>query len=300
MPHEDLNDLTAFLAVARERSFTRAAAKLGVSQSSLSQTVQRLEQRLGLKLLARTTRSVAPTEIGQTFMRNIGAHMEGIEEEIAALGQYRDKPKGTVRISSSTHAVGAVLWPRLSRVLRKHPDVKVEIVGNNSFIDIVAEGFDAGVRLGEQVAKDMIAVRIGPDLRMACVATPDYFKKNPPPKTPKDLVRHNCINVRLPRLGGFYQWEFEKGRRKLNVRVEGQLAFSDFAPILDATLDGYGIGYLGYDVVKPYITSRQLQHVLADWCPPFPGYHLYYPSRLHTSSAFAVVVDALRYREGRV
>ncbi len=296
MTRPSLNDLAAFLAVAREQSFTRAAAKLGVSQSSLSQTVRNLEERLGLKLLARTTRSVAPTAVGQTFMRDIAVHIEGIEKEIATLGNLHTKPQGNVRISSSSHAVDAVLWPKLKQVLRDHPDVKVEIIVNNGFIDIVSEGFDAGVRLGESVAKDMIAVRIGPDVRMACVASPAYFAKNPPPRKPQDLVRHACINLRLPRLGGNYQWEFEKGRSKLNLRVEGQLTFSDFGPCLAATLDGFGVAYLGYDIVKPHIEAGELQQVLTDWCPYFPGYHLYYPSRLHGSSAFAVVVDALRFR----
>lgn len=293
---ERIGDLLALMAVARERSFTRAAARLGVSQSSLSQNVLRLEKQLGLKLLARTTRSVSLTEVGQKFIDNIGVHIEGIDNEFAALEQLRDRPQGTVRISSTTSAISAVLWPKLSPVLKNHPDIKVEIIGNNQFLDIVAEGFDAGVRLGEHVAKDMIAVRIGPELRMVCVASPAYLASNPAPKTPKDLVKHQCINLRLLRSGEIYQWEFQKGKRSMNVRVEGQVTFADGPHLLQAALDGYGIAYIGQDLVAPHIASGTLVQLLDDWCPPFAGYHLYYPSRMHGSSAFSIIVEALRYR----
>jgi DNA-binding transcriptional LysR family regulator len=282
--------------VARERSFTRAAAQLGVSQSALSQTLRGLEARLGLRLLTRTTRSVAPTEAGERLLRAAGPRLDEIEAELAALSELREKPAGTVRITAHDHAVRTVLWPALERLLPDYPDIKVEIVIDYGLTDIVAERYDAGVRSGEMVAKDMVAVRIGPDLRMAVVGAPSYFAGRPRPKTPQDLTAHDCINLRLPTLGGLYAWEFEKGRRELKVRVEGQLVFNATAPMLDAALAGFGLAYLPEDDVGAHLADGQLVRVLTDWCPPFTGYHLYYPSRRQPMPAFALLVEALRHR----
>ena len=296
MPRTDLNDIVAFLAVARERSFTRAAAQLGVSQSALSQTLRGLEGRLGLRLLTRTTRSVAPTEAGERLLRAAGPHLEEIEAELAALSELRDKPSGTIRITAHDHAIRAVLWPALEKLLPDYPDIKVEIVIDYGLTDIVAERYDAGVRTGEMVAKDMIAVRIGPDMRSAVVGAPSYFAKRPKPKTPQDLTTHSCINLRLPTHGGLYAWEFEKGKRDLRVRVDGQLVFNGTAPMLDAALAGAGLAYVPEDAVQAHLADGRLIRVLADWCPPYSGYHLYYPSRRQPTPAFTLLVDALRYR----
>lgn len=296
MSRLDLNDLNAFLAVAREKSFTRAAAQLGVSQSALSQTLRGLEERLGLRLLARTTRSVAPTEAGERLMRLIGPQLESVAEALAAIGSLRDTPAGLVRINASEHAANSVLYPAVARLARDYPDIAVEIRVDNAFVDIVAERFDAGVRIGEQIEKDMVAVRVGPDMRMAIVAAPAYFERRPPPQTPRDLTRHNCINLRLPTAGGVLPWEFEKDGRALSVRVDGQLTFSVMAMGLRAALDGLGLGYCQADLAAPHVADGRLISVLEDWCAPFAGYHLYYPSRRQHSAAFAVVVEALRYR----
>ncbi|MBX4937270.1 LysR family transcriptional regulator [Rhizobium binae] len=296
MPRSSVDDLIAFLAVARERSFTKAAAKLGVSQSALSHTIRGLEARLGLRLLTRTTRSVSPTEAGERLLVSIGPRFDEIESSLAALSAFREKPAGTIRINAGEHAANAVLWPALERILPEYPDVKVEIIVDYGLTDIVAERYDAGVRLGEQVAKDMVAVRIGPDMRMAVVGAPSYFDGRPKPLTPHDLTDHNCINLRLPTYGAVYVWEFEKDGRELNVRVDGQLVFNNIALRLNAALAGAGLAYLPEDAVQAHLENGQLVRVLEDWCPPFPGYHLYYPSRRHASPAFAVVVDALRYR----
>lgn len=296
MPRANVNDLLAFLAIARERSFTRAAAKLGVSQSALSHTVRGLEERLGVRLLNRTTRSVAPTEAGERLLRTVGPRFDEIENELAALGEWRDKPAGTLRITAADHAVNTILLPKLAKFLPRYPDVKVEISTDDRLVDIVAERFDAGVRDGELVAKDMIAVRIGPDLRMAVVGAPAYFAKHSLPQKPQELTAHDCINLRLPTRGGLYAWEFEKGRRKLNVRVEGQFVFNRPAQMLNAALAGLGLAYLLEDAVRTHLAAGQLKRVLEDWCPPFPGYHLYYPSRRQPSPAFALLVGALRYR----
>jgi DNA-binding transcriptional LysR family regulator len=296
MPRTDLNDIAAFLAVARERSFTRAAAQLGVSQSALSQTVRGLEARLGLRLLTRTTRSVAPTEAGERLLRAAGPHLDALDAELAALSELRDKPSGTIRITAHDHAVQAVLWPALAKLLPDYPDVKVEIVIDYGLTDIVAERYDAGVRSGEMVAKDMVAVRIGPDMRSAVVGAPAYFARRPRPKTPQDLTSHDCINLRLPTHGGLYAWEFAKGRRELRVRVEGQLVFNGTAPMLAAALAGFGLAYLPEDNVRAHLGDGRLVRVLGDWCPPYPGYHLYYPSRRQPTPAFALLVNALRYR----
>jgi DNA-binding transcriptional LysR family regulator len=296
MPRQPVNDLIAFLAVAREKSFTKAAAKLGVSQSALSHTIRGLEARLGLRLLTRTTRSVSPTEAGERLLVTIGPRFDEIESELAALSEFREKPAGTIRINAGEHAAETIIWPALETLLPQYPDVHVEIIVDYGLTDIVAERYDAGVRLGEQVARDMIAVRIGPDMRMAVVGAPMYFENRPKPQTPQDLTDHNCINLRLPTYGGIYAWEFEKQGRELKVRVEGQLVFNNIALRLNAALTGLGLAYLPEDVVQPYLRDGRLIRVLEDWCPPFTGYHLYYPSRRQASPAFALVVNALRRR----
>jgi DNA-binding transcriptional LysR family regulator len=296
MLRENLNDVLAFLAVARDRSFTRAAAKLGVSQSALSHTIRGLEARLGLRLLARTTRSVAPTEAGERLLGALGQRFDEIEAELAGLSELRDKPAGTIRITSGEHAAEAILWPALAKLLPRYPDIKVELNIDYGLTDIVAERYDAGVRLGEQVAKDMIAVRIGPDFRMAVVGAPSYFARRPKPKNPQDLTAHDCINIRLPTYGSIYAWEFEKRGRALKVRVEGQLVFNNIALRVNAALAGLGLAYLSEDQVQEHVAEGRLVRVLGDWCPPFSGYHLYYPSRRQAAPAFALLVEALRYR----
>jgi DNA-binding transcriptional LysR family regulator len=297
MPRTDLNDLAAFLAVAREGSFTRAAARLGVSQSALSQALRALEARLGLRLLTRTTRSVAPTEAGERLLQTLGPALDGIDDTLIRLSELRAKPAGTVRITATENAATAVLWPALERLLPDYPDIHVEIAIGYGLTDIVAERFDAGVRPGEIVAKDMIAVPIGPDMRMAVAGAPSYFARRPRPETPQDLTAHSCINLRLPTHGGLYAWEFEKNRRELNVHVEGQLVFNTTALILDAAVAGFGLAYLPEEQLQAQLTSGRLVRVLADWCPPFSGYHLYYPSRRQPTPAFALLVEALRYRD---
>ncbi len=299
MPRENLNDLQAFLAVARERSFTKAAAQLGVSQAALSQTIRSLEARLGLRLLTRTTRSVAPTEAGERVLRTVGPRLEEIEAELAALSELREKPAGTIRITATENAAEAVLWPALERLLPDYPDIKVEIAISYGLTDIVAERFDAGVRPGEIVAEGMIAVRIGPDMRMAVVGAPSYFARRNQPQTPQDLTTHACINLRLPTHGGLYAWEFERDGRELRVRVEGQLMFNTTALILKAALAGFGLAYLPEEQVQPHLAEGRLVRVLEDWCPPFSGYHLYYPSRRQHTPAFALLVETLRYRGDR-
>jgi DNA-binding transcriptional LysR family regulator len=296
MPRIDLNDIVAFLAVARERNFTRAAAQLGVSQSALSQTVRGLEARLGIRLLTRTTRSVAPTEAGERLLRAAGPRLEEVDAELAALSELRDRPSGMIRITAHDHAVKSVLWPGLAKLLPDYPDIRVEIIIDYGLTDIVAERFDAGIRSGEMVARDMIAVRIGPEMRSAVVGAPTYFAKRARPKTPQDLTAQNCINLRLPTHGGLYAWEFEKGGRELRVRVEGQFVFNGTAQMIDAALAGFGLAYVPEDSVTAQLADGRLVRVLADWCPPYPGYHLYYPSRRQPTPAFSLLVDALRYR----
>ena len=299
MRRDELGDLTAFLAVADARSFTRAAARLGTSQSALSHTVRRLEEHLGLRLLTRTTRSVAPTEAGERLIETLRPAFDEIDAKLAALSELREKPAGTIRITTTHHAAETILWPALARLLPDYPDVRVELSVDPALTDIVAERYDAGVRSGEQVAKDMIAVRIGPDLRMAVVGAPTYFAGRQTPKTPHDLTRHTCINLRLQTLGGLYAWEFEKDGRALNVRVEGQLAFNNPSMILAAAAEGFGLAFVLEDQAMPLIADGRLVRVLADWCPPFSGYHLYYPSRRQLAPAFALLVEALRYRGAR-
>jgi DNA-binding transcriptional LysR family regulator len=296
MARENVNDLVAFLAVARQRSFTRAAAQLGVSQSALSHTIRGLEARLGLRLLTRTTRSVAPTEAGDRVLRTLGPRFDEIEAELSALSELREKPAGTIRITTGEHAADTILWPTLAKLLPDYPDISVEIIMDYGLTDIVAERYDAGVRLGEQLAKDMIAVRIGPDMRMAVVGAPRYFARRKRPDTPQDLTLHACINIRLPTYGGLYVWEFEKDGHELNVRVEGQLVFNNIGLRMNAVLAGFGLAYLPEDQVRTHLAEGRLIRVLEDWCPPFSGYHLYYPSRRQATPAFALLVDALRYR----
>ena len=296
MRRGNVNDLLAFLAVARERSFTKAAAKLGVSQSALSHTIRGLEARLGLRLLTRTTRSVSPTQAGERLLQTVGHRFEEIEAELEALSELRDKPAGTIRITATDYAADTILFPKLAKILPEYPDIKVEIIIDYGLTDIVAQRYDAGVRAGEQVAKDMIAVRIGPDIRMAVVGAPSYFAKRSPPKKPQDLTEHNCINLRLPTYGGLYAWEFEKGDGELRVRVDGQLVLNSAAQMLKAALAGFGLAYVPHDVAQPHVAEGRLNRVLEDWCPPYTGYHLYYPSRRQSSPAFNLLVDALRYR----
>jgi DNA-binding transcriptional LysR family regulator len=296
MRGNNLNDLVSFVAVASERSFTRAAARLGVSQSALSHTIRDLEERLGVRLLTRTTRSVAPTQAGERLLQTLGPRFEEIDAELAALRELRNKPTGTIRITATEYAVDTLLWPKLAKFLAKYPDITVEISIDSALTDIVAQRFDAGVRSGEQVAKDMIAVRIGPDTSMPVVGSPSYFRKQPEPKRPQDLIGHNCINLRLPTQGGLYAWEFEKGARELKVRVEGQLVFNGTYQMLTAALAGFGLAYVPEDLAKPHLAKGRLKRVLKDWCPPFSGYHLYYPSRRQPAPAFALLVDALRHR----
>ena len=295
MAGENFRDLAVFAAVAEEQSFTRAAARLGVSQSALSQTIRGLEARLGIRLLTRTTRRVAPTEAGERLLRTVAPRFEEINAELAALSELKDKPSGTVRITATENAVEAVLWPALKKLLPSYPEVKVEIIIDYGLTDVVAERVDAGVRFGEQVAKDMIAVRVGPDIRMAVVGAPAYFAKHAPPRTPRDLTTHDCINLRLP-THGLYAWEFERNGRDLRVRVEGQLTFNTSALILNAALAGFGLAYLPEQQVRQQLDDGALVRVLESWCPPFTGYHLYYPSRRQPTPAFALLVDALRYR----
>jgi DNA-binding transcriptional LysR family regulator len=291
-----LDDLLAFVAVGRERSFTKAAAKLGVSQSALSHTIRELEARLGVRLLTRTTRSVSPTEAGDRLLHGLGPRFEEIEAELAALRELREKPAGTIRVTTGDHAANTILWPKVAELLRKYPDIKVEIIIDTGLIDIVAERYDAGVRLGEQVAKDMIAVRIGPDVRFAVVGAKSYFATRSPPTKPQDLVEHACINLRFPTHGGLYAWEFEKAGRELKVRVEGQLIFNNIFQVLDAALAGFGLAHVPEDLAQPHLAKGRLKRVLEDWCPPWSGYHLYYPSRRQHSAAFTLLADALRYR----
>jgi DNA-binding transcriptional LysR family regulator len=296
MPQTDLNDIVAFLAVARQRSFTRAAAQLGVSQSALSQTIRGFEARLGVRLLTRTTRSVAPTDAGERLLKAAGPRLDDIGAELAALTALRDKPSGTIRITAHDHAVQAVLWPGLKKLLLEYPEIKVEVIIDYGLTNIVAEQYDAGIRVGEIVAKDMVAVRIGPEMRSAVVGAPSYFAQCRKPATPQELTSHRCINLRLPTHGGLYAWEFEKGGREMRVRVDGQLIFNGTAPMLEAARSGLGLAYVPADTVQDDLAAGRLIQVLAEWCPPYQGYHLYYPSRRQSTAAFSLLVDALRYR----
>ena len=299
MKREDLNDLLWFIAVAEERSFTKAAAKLGTSQSTLSHTIKKLEGKMGLRLLTRTTRSVAPTDAGERLLQSLAPRIEEIEADIANLMELREKPSGTVRITLSDYALEDLVWPKLRPVLSQYPDIRVELSSDNAMRNIVEDRFDAGIRLGESLDKDMIAVRIGPDWRQVAVGAPSYFATHPIPTSPQDLVAHNCINMRQATAGGLYAWEFEKDGRELRVRVEGQLTFSTSYAMVDAAISGYGIGYIPESLVSEHIEAGRLRLVLEDWSPFFAGFYLYYPSRRQTSPAFSVIMDALRYREAR-
>ena len=296
MLKENVNDLIAFIVVARERSFTRAAAQLGVSQSALSHAMRALESRLGVRLLTRTTRSVSPTEAGERLANNLGPHLEQIKSELEALTEMRDTPAGNIRITAGEHAVDSVLWPALTPFLAAWPDIHVEVTVDNALADIVSDRFDAGIRLGEQVAKDMIAVRIGPPMRMAVAASPSYLARFGTPQTPQDLQNHRCVNMRLPTLGGLFAWEFSQAGRELRVRVEGQLTIGSLRHRLDAARAGIGLVYVPEDTLEADLASGRLVRVLEAWCEPFPGYYLYYPSRKQHTLAFTLLVEALRYK----
>jgi DNA-binding transcriptional LysR family regulator len=293
---DSLDNLVAFAAVAQARSFTKAAAKIGVSQSALSQTITQLEARLGVRLLTRTTRSVAPTEAGERLLRVVAPRFEEIVSELASLRELRQKPAGTVRITATELAIDTILLPKLTPVMRQNPDLKIEFIVDYGLSNIVNDRYDAGVRSGEQVAKDMIAVRIGPDMRMAVVGAPSYFEDRAEPKKPQDLIAHNCINLRLPTHDSLYAWEFERGSRDLKVRVEGQLTCNGTAELLNGALAGLGLAYVPEGMVEQHIAKGRLKRVLADWCPPYSGYHLFYPSRRQSSAVFTLVVEALRHR----
>ncbi|KQW54016.1 LysR family transcriptional regulator [Variovorax sp. Root411] len=297
MKDADLNHLRAFLVVARERSFTRAAAQLGITQPSLSNTIKRLEAQLGVRLLARTTRGVAPTEAGESLLARLAPLYEGIEAGLAELGRDRNSPAGTIRISASDYGASSFLWPKLAVLMQNYPEINIEININNELIDIVAGRFDAGIRFGNQVAQNMIAVRITPDLKMAIVAAPSYFEAHPRPRTPHDLVEHNCVNLRLATHGGLYAWELEKAGSSLQVQVRGQFTGNTTPQMLVAALAGAGIAYVPATLAEQYIQAGHLVPALEDWWPTFPGYHLYYPSRRMSSRAFALVVDALRHQD---
>ena len=295
MLKDNINDLISFMVVARERSFTRAAAQLGVSQSALSHAMRNLESRLDVRLLTRTTRNVAPTEAGERLYQSLSPHLQEIEQEISALRDSRERPAGNIRLTAAEHSMNTVLWPRIKPFMQQYPDINIEVIVDNALTDIVDERFDAGVRLGEQVARDMIAVRIGPDMRMAVVGSPDYFARHGIPQTPHDLQHHRCINMRLPTRGGLYAWEFEQHGEPLRVRVEGQLTLNSLPQRLEAAEAGLGLAYVPEDTIVDGVAAGRLQHVLADWCAPFAGYSLYYPSRRQHTTAFALLVDALRY-----
>lgn len=295
MAGENLNDLAAFMVVAKEQNFTRAAKRLGVSQSALSQTVRGLEARLGLRLLNRTTRRVVPTEAGERLMASVGPRIEEIQQQLMELTELRDKPAGTIRLTSTEYAAESVLWPAVDKLVEEYPDIKVEILTDYGLVDIVKDRFDAGIRPGETIAKDMIAVRVGPPMRMAVAGSPAYFSRRPAPETPQQLTEHCCINLRLSGHGGLYAWEFEKDGRELNVRVDGQLVFNTGSMILRAALSDRGLAYLPEGQLEPYFASGELIRVLEKWCEPFSGYHLYYPSHRQPTPAFALLVDALRY-----
>ena len=294
---ENFNDLLWFLVVAEERSFTKAAAKIGITQSTLSHTIKRLETRMGLRLLARTTRSVSTTEAGERLRQSLAPRIAEIESDISALTAYREKPSGTVRLTLSDHALDCLVWPKLQPVLSGYPDIKLEFSRDNGFRDIVEGGFDAGVRLGETVEKDMVAVRIGPDWRLVAVAAPAYFLARGIPRTPQDLMHHNCICLRLTTAGGLYAWEFQQDGRDIRMRVDGQLTYNSTLPMVEAAVAGYGIAYVPEDIVAEHVAAGRLQVALEEWSPPFTGYYLYYPSRRQNAPAFKVILEALRHRD---
>lgn len=296
MARDNLTDILAFLAVARERSFTRAAAKLGVSQSSLSHTVRDLEARLGVRLLTRTTRSVSPTEAGERLVQTVGPRLEEIEAEISAVSDFGDKPIGTIRITAIDHVIDSVLWPRLAKVLDRYPEVHVEMSSDYRMVDVAADRFDIGVRYGDQVQQDMVAVRLTPDIRMTIVGTPGYFETHPAPLTVQDLSQHSCIVLRLSG-GGVYAWELRDGDKEVQVRVRGQVTFNGAYQMLNAALSGYGLAFLPVEMTQPYVDAGQLRPVMEGACPAFPGLHAYYPSHRNSSRAMRLVIDAIRHRE---
>ena len=297
MRRDDISDLTAFLAVAEERSFTRAAARLGTSQSALSHVIRKLEERLGLRLLTRTTRSVAPTEVGENLLATLRPALADIDAKLVALGNLKAIPSGTIRITTSGHAARTILWPALQRLLPGYPDIHVELSLDQTLTDIVTGRFDAGVRLGESVEKDMVSVRIGPDLRMAVVGSPAYLASRGIPETPHDLAQHDCINIRMPTSSTLLPWEFERRGQEITVRVEGQIVVNDSLLALQACADGFGLAYVMEDNAKSLLDDGRLRRVLEPWCAPFPGYHLYFPSRRQMTPAFRLLIDALRYRK---
>lgn len=296
MARENINDLLAFIAVARDRSFTRAAARMGVSQSALSHTIRQLEARLGVRLLTRTTRAVSPTEAGERLLEGIAPHFDEIEAQVDALNDLRDKPAGTIRITASDFAISSVLWPKLQKFLPKFPDIKVELMLDNALTDIVTGRYDAGVRMGEHLAKDMISARIGPDVRFVVIGAPGYFADRPVPHHPQDLIQHRCINYRFQTSGGLWAWEFEKDGRELKIKVDGPLAFNNIFHVLDAALSGLGLGFVPEEIADSHIRAGRLIPALQDWCAYWDGFYLYYPSRRQSSPAFVALVDALRHR----
>jgi DNA-binding transcriptional LysR family regulator len=294
MPRENLHDLIAFVAVARERSFTKAAAQLGISQSTLSHKMRTLEERMGLRLLTRTTRSVSTTDAGERLLQSLGPHFEQIDAEVEAVVDLREKPSGIIRITATDYAANTVIWPKIAKVLPQYPDIKVELSIDYALRDIVADRFDIGVRSGDQVAKGMIAVRIAPPFRMAIVGSPTYLGKHPPVESPEGLLQHDCINLRLPTHGGLLPWELKRKAKEVQVRVEGQVTVTNAYQMIEAALAGFGLGYVPEDLAQPFVDKQRLGWVLRDWWPTYPGLHAYYPSRRHTSRALQVVIDALR------
>lgn len=295
MARENLNDLTAFVAVAREQNFTKAAAQLGVSQSALSHSLRALETRLGMKLLTRTTRSVSLTDVGDKLLEELGPYIDGIHDKLRSLKDLSEKTSGTVRISTSDYAINTVIWPKIQELLRKYPEIKLELIDDYTLTDIVSGRYDAGIRFGEQITNGMVSVKIGPDVRFAVVGTPEYFKNRKIPTHPHDLLEHNCINMRFPTYGNLYTWEFEKEGKALNVKVEGQLVFSRIYQILNASLEGHGLAHVPRDIAEEYIQRGELVSVLEDWCPYWDGYYIYYPGRRQPSRAFSILLDALRF-----
>lgn len=296
MANPRINDLQAFLAVAQDQSFTKAAARLGVTPSALSHTIRALEERLGIRLLARTTRNVSATEAGERLLRSIAPLFEQINAELEALGELRDKPSGTLRISCTDDQIELCIRPMLADFLKTYPDITLEFYVDYGFTNVVEQRFDAGIRLGESISKDMIAVRIGPDWRLAVVGAPAYFERHPAPATPHELTGHECVNIRHRPSGSVYAWEFEGNGQAFTVKAEGQLVFNSIMHVLNAAVDGIGLAYVPEELVAPYLADGRLVEVLADWCPVFQGYHLYYPNRRQSSAAFSAFVDALRYR----
>ncbi len=291
-----VNDLQAFVAVARDQSFTKAAARLRITPSALSHTMRTLEERLGVRLLARTTRNVAPTEAGERLLRAIAPLFDQIAAEVEALGELQDRPRGTIRLTCTDDQIELCLRPMLAKFLKDYPDITLEFYVDYGFTNVVEERFDAGIRMGESISKDMIAVRIGPDWRLAVVGSPEYFERNPPPRTPHELTRHACVNIRHRPNGAIYAWEFEKDGRAFTVKAEGQLVFNSIMHVLNAAADGIGLAYVPEQLVAPYLADGRLKEVLADWCPTFEGYHLYYPNRRQASPAFTAFAEALKYR----